>query len=136
MSVPQTHIYLSSVAADRAADFERFLNETVEPILQEYRPDLVGKYRYLKATQPDSDDPPVVTFAFLFDGGDLADDWELHRLLSPRYGDEKAEALLEEWAETFVPLDRWLAALGERFAGAPQIGWTFDVVGPMRQQGD
>jgi len=136
MSAPQTHIYLNSVAVDRSAEFERFLSETVEPILRDNRPDLVGKYRYLKATQPDSDDPAVVTYAFVFDGGSLEDDWELQRLLSPHYGEEKAEALLEEWAETFAPLDQWLAALGDRFAGAGQIGWTFEAAGPTRQQGD
>jgi hypothetical protein len=126
----QTHIYLNSVAADRSDEFERFLSETVEPILQEHRPDLVGKYRYLKATEPDSGNPPVVTYAFIFDGGSLDDDWELHKLLAPHYGDEQAEELLNQWAETFVPLQGWLTALGERAGEIGQIGWTFEAVGP------
>jgi hypothetical protein len=130
----QTHIYLNSVAVDRAADFEKCLSETVEPILQQNRPDLVGRYSYLKATEPDSGQPAVVTYAFIFDGGSLEDDWELHKLLSPQYGDEQAEALLREWAETFVPLDQWLAALGDRAGEIGQIGWTFEAVGPTRQQ--
>ncbi len=126
MSDQQTHIYLNSVAADRCAEFETFLAEVVEPVIRESRPDLVGKYHYLKATQPDSDEPAVVTYAFIFDGGDLDEDWELHRLLSPRYGDDEAERMLNEWGGTFAPLEQWLSALGERADGPGQIGWTFE----------
>lgn len=130
----QTHIYLNSVAAERSAEFEKFLSDVVEPIIQESRPDLVGKYHYLRATQPDSDKPAVVTYAFIFDGGNLDEDWELHRLLSARYDDEEAERLLDEWGETFLPLGQWLAALGERADESGQIGWTFEACGlPPRQ---
>ena len=136
MADQTTHIYLNPVAADRSADFEKFLRDIVEPVLQESRPDLVGKYRYLKATQPDGDEPAVVTYAFIFDGGDLDEDWELNRLLSPRYGDEEAERLLDEWGATFIPLERWLAALGGRADGSGQVGWTFEPVEPTASQVD
>lgn len=136
MSDQQIHIYLNSVAVDRSAEFEKFLSDTVEPLVQETRPDLVGKYRYLRATRPDSDKRAVVTYAFIFDGGNLEEDWELHRLLSPRYGDQEAERLLDEWGRTFVPLEQWLAALGERADESGQIGWTFEAVGPSRPQVD
>jgi hypothetical protein len=47
-----------------------------------------------------------VTYVFLFEGGDLEEDWALEKLLPPHYGAEKAEQLLEEWLATLAPRER------------------------------
>ena len=74
----QLHLVLNPVRADRADDFERFLVESVAPALRAERPDLDGRWRVLRSTQPSDG---VVTYAFIFEGGSLAEHWELDVLL-------------------------------------------------------
>ena len=125
MSDHLTHIYLNPVRADRADDFEEFLADFVAPAVAAQRPQLVDRWQVLKATTPESGDPGVVTYAFIFEGGDLTDDWDLNVLLPPQYGQEEADRLLAAWATTFAPVRSWVAALRPDEDEAPQIGWTF-----------
>jgi hypothetical protein len=125
----QTHIYLNPVAVDRAEEFETFLFEVVAPALAAQRPELVDRWRVLKATAPETADPSVVTYAFLFDGGDLAEDWDLDKLLPAHYGQEEAERLGSAWMECFAPFQNWVDAVASRGRHEPQVGWTFTTVG-------
>ena len=117
-----THVALTPVAVDRADDFERFLSETVDPAVRAQRPDLEGRWRCLRSTEPEPGDTGVVTYVFLFEGGDLEEDWALEKLLPPHYGAEKAEQLLEEWLATLAPRERWMAALGG--SDEEQVVWS------------
>jgi hypothetical protein len=117
-----THVVLNPVAVDRADDFERFLLETVVPAVHAQRPDLEGRWRCLRSTGPEPADTGVVTYVFLFEGGDLEEDWALEKLLPPHYGAEKSEQLLEEWLDTLAPRERWLAALGG--SDEEQVVWS------------
>jgi hypothetical protein len=100
----QLHLGLNPVRSDRAEDFERFLAEIVVPAVRAQRPDLDGRWRVLRSSQPSDD---VVTYAFMLEGGSLAEDWELGVLLPAHYGEEEADRLITEWTETFAPLDAW-----------------------------
>jgi hypothetical protein len=118
-----THLFLNPVRTDRVEDFERFLVETVVPAVRAQRPELDGRWRVLKAAEPDTDD--VVTYIFIFDGGTL-DDWELDDILPAHYGADEAQRLLDGWMGTFAPRSSWAAALG--VGEGPQVGWTFSTV--------
>lgn len=122
----ETHIYLTPVAADQAEEFERFLVEVVEPAIQARRPDLADRWRLLRPVRPETADGGVLTYAFIFDGGDVDDDWNLSKLLPPHYGDAESERLLEGWTSTFVPYSQWIAALGQPEDDITQTGWTFE----------
>jgi hypothetical protein len=123
-----THIYLNPVASERAEEFERFVVEVVVPAIRSVRPDLEGRWHLLKPVEPDPSDASICTYAFVFDGGSLEDDWELDKLLPAHYGAEAAGRLMSAWAETFVPLSRWLSSLGGDDAATPQVGWTFSTL--------
>lgn len=120
-----THIYLNPVQAGQVDAFERFLADVVVPTLAKHRPDLVGRWRVLRATAPEPADSAVITYAFVFDGGDLAD-WDLDTLLPAELGEQEAERQLAEWASTFVSYRRWVAALGDHPDEPTQVGWTFE----------
>jgi hypothetical protein len=107
-----TLIAINRVLADRADEFEDWLRTVVAPAANERRPDLRGRWRVLRATEPDDD---VVVFAFVFDGGQ-PEDWELEPLLVEALGqDGAADALAtfagmlkgeqQGWAFTQVRLD-------------------------------
>jgi hypothetical protein len=58
----------------------------------------------MRTTRPSED---VVTYAFMLEGGILAEDWELNVLLPAHFGKEEADRLIGEWLETFAPLEAW-----------------------------
>ena len=117
-----THVALNPVAADRAEEFERFVSETVVPAIHVQRPDLEGRWRCLRSTTPEPADTGVVTYVFLFDGGDLDQDWDLNKLLPPHYGAERADQLMAQWLDTFASRERWTAALGD--SDEAQMVWS------------
>jgi hypothetical protein len=121
----QLHLGLNPVRADRAGDFERFLAEVVVPAVRAQRPDLDGRWRVMRSSGPSDD---VVTYAFMLEGGSLAEDWELGVLLPAHYGAEEAERLINEWVETFAPLDAWAEEAVSSGRDANQVVWTLDPV--------
>jgi hypothetical protein len=126
-----THIYLNPVRVDQAEAFEKFLTDVVVPAVAAHRPHLVDRWRVLKASGPEPADDAVITYAFVFDGGEL-DDWDLGTLLPAQYGDEEASRLLATWAATFAPYQSWIAALGDHEEETPQVGWTFEPVASVQ----
>ena len=107
-----TIIAINQVLTDRADEFEDWLRTVVVPAARERRPESRGRWRVLRATEPDDD---VVVFAFLFEGGE-PEDWELEPLLVEALGqDGAADALAtfagmlkgeqQGWAFTQVRLD-------------------------------
>jgi hypothetical protein len=120
----QVHLVLQAVKADRVDDFERFLSDVVPPAVRATRPELEGRWRLLRSSEPTDG---VVTFAMLFEGGSLEKDWELGELLPPHYGEEEADRLLGEWSETFAPLQRWAEATVRTTEG-DQAAWTMEPV--------
>ena len=119
------HIYLNPVQVHLADEFEKFLADVVAPAVAAQRPQLADQWRVLKPTLPEPADADVITYAFIFDGGDLANDWDLETLLPAQYGQEEANRLLKKWTSTFAPYRTWIAALGDHAEEPAQIGWTF-----------
>jgi len=119
------HVGLHPVRADRADDFERFLMEVVAPAVRAERPDLDGRWRVLRSVEPSDG---VLTYAFLFEGGSLEDDWELDVLIPAHYGEEEADRLAGEWVETFAPLGRWAEAAVSGGLTSNQLVWTMEPV--------
>jgi hypothetical protein len=119
------HVGLNPVQADRAEDYERFLAEVVAPAVRAQRPDLDGRWRLMRSTEPSNG---VVTYAFMLEGGTLAEDWELDVLLPAHYGAEEAERLITEWVETFAPLDAWAEAAVSSGRESNQVVWTMEPV--------
>ena len=60
----------------------------------------------------------IVTYAFLFEGGSLADDRELDLILPAHYGEEEAQRFIRDWVETFAPSGNG-ARLSEQRAKKP-----------------
>jgi hypothetical protein len=121
----QLHLGLHPVRSDRARDFERWLVDVVGPAVRAERPDLDGRWRVMRAVAPSED---MVTYVFMLDGGSLADDWELGVLLPAHYGEEEADRLMAEWAETFAPLEAWAEAAVSSGREANQVVWTLEPV--------
>jgi hypothetical protein len=121
----QVHLGLNPVRSDRAEDFERFLAEVVRPAVRAQRPDLDERWRLMRSSGPSDG---VVTYAFLFDGGSLTEDWELDVLLPAHYGEEEAERLVAEWVETFAPLEAWAEAAVASGRESGQLVWTMEPV--------
>ena len=121
----QLHLGLNPVRSDRAEDFERFLAEVVVPAVRAQRPDLDGRWRVMRASEPAGD---VVTYAFMFDGGSLMQDWDLGILLPGHYGQDEAERLIREWGDTFAPLDTWAEAAVSAGRDTNQMVWTMEPV--------
>lgn len=119
------HVGLNPVQADRAEDYERFLAEVVAPAVRAQRPDLDGRWRLMRSTEPSNG---VVTYAFMLEGGTLAEDWELDVLLPAHYGAEEADRLIKEWVETFAPLDAWAEAAVSSGRESNQVVWTMEPV--------
>lgn len=87
-----TLLVINPVPAERADDFERWLRSVVHPAMLEHQPELVGRFRVLRAAEAEDD---VVPFAFLFEGGEPSD-WELQPLLDRALGaDAAADALAD-----------------------------------------
>jgi hypothetical protein len=77
-------------------------------------------------TSGPSDD--VVTYAFMLEGGSLAEDWELGVLLPAHYGEEEADRLIRDWVKTFAPLDAWAEAAASSGRESNQVVWTLEPV--------
>ena len=120
-----THLVVTPVREDRAADFERFLADVVVPAVAAQRPDLRDRWHVLRA---DGVVAGAVTFVFLLRGGSLADDWELDVLLPAHYGEEEADRLAGEWAHTFADLTPWADATVARGQAGNQLAWTLSPV--------
>lgn len=118
------HLVLHPVRADRVDDFQRFLNEVIRPAVAAERPHLEGRLRVLRSTEPSDG---VVTYAFLLEGGDLAEDWELDDVLVAHYGEAEAERLTSDWVETFAPLTRWAQAAASAGGDSNQAVWTLEA---------
>jgi hypothetical protein len=125
MMTEQLHLALNPVRSDRAEDFERFLAEVVVPAVRAQRPDLDGRWRVMRTSRPSAD---VVTYFFMFEGGSLAEDWELGVLLPAHYGEEEANRLIGDWVETFSPLDAWAEAAVTSGQDSNQLEWTLEPV--------
>jgi hypothetical protein len=125
MMTDQLHLGLNPVRAVRAEDFERFLSEIVVPAVRAQRPDLDGRWRVMRSSGPSDN---VVTYAFMLEGGSLEEDWELGVLLPAHYGQEEADRLINEWLETFAPLDAWAQAAAASGREANQVVWTLEPV--------
>jgi hypothetical protein len=69
-----------------------------------------------------------VTYAFLFDGGDLATDWELGSLLPAHYGEAEADKLMGEWLETFAPTEQWAQQVAAESEESGQLVWSLRPV--------
>ena len=119
------HVGLNPVRSDRAEDFERFLSEIVTPAVRAQRPDLDGRWRVLRSTELSDG---AVTYAFMLEGGTLADDWELGVLLPAHYGEEEADRLISVWSETFAPLDAWAEGAVSAGRDDNQVVWTMEPV--------
>ena len=70
----------------------------------------------------------MVTYAFMLEGGTLADDWELGVLLPAHYGEEEADRLLSGWGETLAPLDAWAEGAVSAGRDVNQVVWTMEPV--------
>lgn len=116
------HVVLQPVQAERARDFKRFVTEVVAPAVQAQRPDLDGRWRVLRSSEPTN---RVVTFAFLFEGGSLTEDWQLDALLAAHYGKQDAERLM---GETFAPLAPWAEAAASEGQESNQVVLTLEPV--------
>ena len=119
------HVGLNPVRSDRAEDFERFLTQVVAPAVRAQRPDLDGRWQLLRSTEQSNG---VVTYAFMLEGGTLAEDWELGVLLPAHYGEKEADRLIAGWVETFAPLDAWAEAAVSAGREANQVVWTMEPV--------
>jgi hypothetical protein len=89
----QTLIAINAVLADRVDEFEEWLGSVVVPAIREQRPDLDGRWRVLRATDPDDG---TVVFAFVCEGG-VPDDWDLRPYLEQALGASEAERALERF---------------------------------------
>lgn len=121
----QLHVVLHPVQAERADDFERFVTEVVTPAVKAQRPDLDGRWRFMRSSEIANG---VVTFAFLLEGGSLTEDWELDLVITAQYGKEEAERLFGEWASTFAPLGPWAEAAVSAGQESNQVVWTLESV--------
>ncbi len=90
-----TLIAINPVRADRADDFEEWLRTVVVPAVERLRPAQDGRWSVLRAEQAEDG---VVTFAFLFHGGQ-AEDWELQSLLEEALGPAGAEDALRRMSD-------------------------------------
>jgi hypothetical protein len=121
----QMHVVLQPVHAERAGDFERFVTDVIAPAVRAQRPDLDQRWRTMRSSETANG---VVTFAFLLEGGSLAEDWELGLVLPAHYGEQEAERLFEAWAETFAPLTPWAEAAVSAGQESNQVVWTLESV--------
>src|SRR4051794_20891224 len=121
----QLHLGLNPVRADRTEDFERFLAEVVQPAVRAQRPDLDGRWRVMRTSLGSED---VVTYAFMLEGGVLAEDWELNVLLPAHFGQEEADRLMGDWVETFAPLEAWAEAAVASGRDSGQVAFTLEPV--------
>jgi hypothetical protein len=121
----QLHLGLNPVRSDRVEEFERFLSRVVVPAVRAVRPDLEGRWRVMRTTVPSDG---VVTYAFMLEGGSLAEDWELGVLLPAHFGEEEADRLIREWVETFAPLEAWADAVVASGQDSTQATWTLEPV--------
>jgi len=121
----QLHVVLHPVREERAAEFERFVTDVVAPAVRAQRPELDSRWRVLRSAEPVGG---VVTFAFLLEGGSLTDDWELDVVLPAHYGEQEAERLVGEWADTFAPLTPWADAAVASGEDSNQVVWTMEPV--------
>jgi hypothetical protein len=84
------HLVLNLVREEHALAFEDFLRSVVTPAISQHAPHQVGRWQVLREDPPGT---PVVTFAFLFSGGSLAE-WELFPVLEAAYGEAEARGHL------------------------------------------
>ena len=118
----QQHLVMQAIPEDRADAFQSFVKDKVVPASAKERPGLAGRWWLLRSEPADG----VVTFAFLFDGGDLEADWDLWPVFSTYYGEEEAQRLFTQFEEMLLPQERLLA--GENATEVGQAGWTFRTV--------
>jgi hypothetical protein len=119
----QLHVVLQPVRAERADDFERFVTEVVTPAVRAQRPDLEQQWRAMRSAEAGNG---IVTFAFLLEGGSLAEDWDLGVLLPAHYGEDEAARLVGEWVETFAPLTPWAEAAVAEGEESNQVVWSLE----------
>jgi hypothetical protein len=121
----ELHIVLHPVREERVADFERFLSQVVAPAVSAQRPELEDRWQVLRSTRPSDG---TVTYVILLRGGSLSDDWELDLIVPAHYGQEEAERLFGEWAETFAPLRPWAESATNAGMETNQLVWTLEPV--------
>jgi hypothetical protein len=91
----QTLIALNVVLVDRAEEFEDWLRTVVAPAMREQRPDLDGRWRVLRATEPGDG---TLVYAFVCEGG-AEEDWDLRPYLENALGPDEADRALEHFAD-------------------------------------
>jgi hypothetical protein len=121
----QLHVVLQPVHAEHAGDFERFAMEVVAPAVKAQRPDLESRWRVMRSAEPANG---VVTYAFLLEGGNLSEDWDLEPLLSAHYGEAEGERLLAEWSKAFAPLAPWAESAVAEGEESNQVVWSLESV--------
>jgi hypothetical protein len=121
----EVHVVLTPVRENRAADFEKFLTNTVTPAVNAQRPELEGRWEVLRSTTSAAG---TVTYVFLLHGGSLDDDWEMDRILPAHYGPDEAERLVADWVETLAALGPWAESAVEAGEEANQLAWTMEPV--------
>jgi hypothetical protein len=103
------HIYLNPIASDKADAWQSFVRSAIMPVFTRQREDLAGHVRLLRS---DHTEDGITTFAFVFDGGDIAD-YDVETVFAAEYGDEEGERMLAPWHSMYA---------------ADQYGWTFQEI--------
>jgi len=125
MMTEELHVVLHPVREERVADFERFLSQVVAPAVKAQRPELEDRWQVLRSTQSLDG---TFTYVLLLRGGSLSEDWELDLVMPAHYGQEEAERLFGEWAETFAPLRPWVESATNAGEENNQLVWTLEPV--------
>jgi hypothetical protein len=127
-------LVLNPVRSDRAAEFEAFVHDVLEPAVRAHGADVDLQVQMWRARAPESGNAGVTFFAFLADTGEL-EHLDLVGPFHAFYGEERGEELLQQMDELLVDFDTWRDALRpfEDEAGvARQYWWQMEDVSTIK----
>lgn len=121
-------LILNPVKTSRAAEFEAFFRDVLQPAVQAHNPDVADKVRLWKATEPEPGEALTI-YVFVAEGVSSWADLDLMPAFTAQFGEAGARSSLEIFGGFFAERRDWAATWAEAMTaeeGGKQYGWQLE----------
>lgn len=128
MTTDPRFLILNPVKTSRAAEFEAFIRDVLQPAVTAHRPDIADRVRLWKASEPEPG-AALTIYAFVAEGVSSWEDLDLMPAFTARFGEAEAQRSIETFGSFFVERRDWAAAWAEALTGeegGKQYGWQME----------
>lgn len=110
MASNDVFLILNPVRTELADQFEAFVNDILGPAVAAHQPELSGRVRLWRATEPEPGAQAITIYAFVAQGVSSWEDLDLLPAFTEHFGADGAQRHLADFNDFFVDHQTWMTA--------------------------